>query len=380
MTNIKTNRVKAAHQVFRKSFFATSKWKFWAYGNLAVFLVILLTGCTKNPIITSNLIHPDADKIISFNASRGTVSGTITQMQIKVGGTIVETSPGETASYTGGPYAPFSNSQLYFSAIATKAGGGTVTKTNWVYIANPTGVYTYTAPSGSDNGYPASTVEQTGANLYRLDKSIVTTHAMNAIMEYANDQGMTAAQVLSTADNIVAAVAWYVDEHMSWRTDATNRTVFSANGYGGYSPGWDFPQPADLTLTISGNLTNATPNDDFQGDCEDHAILRAALLRALGFAPWAIWDVIDNPISHEYNVVLYEGAFRLMDYGTIDRWLATHTWNAHRSYYGWNEDNGPRGVSATQHNYLINNTDNYPGGKDDGKSWSFNIYYQDTSP
>jgi len=347
--------------------------------SLIVLLVLVLSACS--PIIRASRIHPDADKIITFDASRGNVNGTITQMQIKVGGTTVATTPGETATYTGGPYAPFSNSKLFFSATATKAGGSTVSSLEkWVHIANPKGIYAYAPPSGSFNGYPASTAEQTGANLYRLDKAIVRTHAMNAVMEYANAQGMTVAEVLATADNMVAAVAWYVDAHMSWRDDATNQTVFANNGYGNYSPGWDFPQPADLTLTISGNLTNATANDDFQGDCEDHAILRAALLRALGFAPWSIWDVIDNPVSHEYNIVLYEGAFRLMDYGTIDRWLQTHTWDAHRSYYGWNEDNGPRSANTSNNNFLKNNTNNYPGGKTCKKQWDYNVYYEDTCP
>ena len=163
---------------------------------------------------------------------------------------------------------------------------------------------------------------------------------------------------------------------MSWRSDTENQQVFNDNGWGSYSPGWDFPQPADLTLTISGNLTNASPNDDYQGDCEDHAILRAALLRALGFAPWAIWDAIDNPISHEYNIVLYEGAYRIMDYGLIDRWLDTHTWDSHKSHYGWNESNGPRGVATANNTFLKNNTNNFPGTKL-CKDWSYSVYYKD---
>ena len=484
---------------------------------LSVTLTVMVQGC--KPLIEADLLHPDADKQITFTATRGNVNGTITQMEIKVADSIVASAPGDSATHTGGPYYPFSNNKLYFQTIATKSGGTEVSSNKkWVYIANPRGCYTFTAPTGSDNGYPAATSEQTGANLYRLDKSIVSTHAMYAVQEYANNQGMTATEVLATSDTIVAAVAWYVDEHMSWRRDSfrflpvndlafgdfngdgttdvfshwggkwhvsygggwqdlatsdisvgdlgfgdfgtssidptpdditdvfshwggrwhvsyggvsawqdlatsnvgvgdlgfgdfngdgttdvfsywggnwhvsyrgtsnwqdygpvTNRVVFANNEYGDYSPGWDFPQPADLTLTISGNLTNAAPNDDFQGDCEDHAILRSALLRALGYCPWGIWDVIDNPVTHEYNVVLYEGAYRLMDYGTIVRWLATHTWSSHQSYYGWNEDNGPRGANSTTHAYLENNTNNYPGGKK-CTDWDLNNYYEDTCP
>ena len=333
---------------------------------------ILTVGCA--PSIHSNLIHPDADKQITFTAGRGTVRKTIAEMQIEVGGTIVATAPGNAATVTGGPYVAYSNRRLDFAAIARTSDGSASRKNAWVYVSNPKGHFTFTAPTGSDNGYPSATSEQTGANLYRLDHNIVLNHAQDAVAEYANAMGLTVNDVLATADNMVAAVAWYVDAHMSWRYDdcpappapcgVTNRDVFANNNFGGYSPGWDFPQPADLTLSISGNVTNATPNDDFMGDCEDHAILRAALLRALGFAPWSIWDAIDRQndgsITHEYNIVLYEGAYRIMDYGQINRWLAAHAWDSHRSYYGWNEDNGPRGANSTTHNYLVNNTDNYP--------------------
>ncbi len=345
---------------------------------LALALSIPFAACV--PRIAAVPIHPDVDSEITFTASRGSVKGTIDRMRITVGVAAVADVAGENATYTGGPYLPFSNARLDFSATAVKPGGGLSTRSDWVYIANPKGVCTRPAATGGFNGYPAGTNEQTGANLYRLDQAIVLTHAQNAVMEYAQNQGLTVAQVTATADNLVAAVAFYVDRHMSWRSDADNQPVFAANGFSGYSPGWDFPQPADLTLTISGDLTNGAANDDFQGDCEDHAILRAALLRALCFAPWAIWDVIDDPVTHEYNVVLYQGAYRLMDYGLITRWLATHTWDSHQSYYGWNEANGPRGAVAANHTFLVTNTDNYPGGKECPGGWSFNVYYQATCP
>ncbi|NUQ23311.1 MAG: hypothetical protein HUU34_05115 [Saprospiraceae bacterium] len=338
-------------------------------------MTIMSIGC--GPALKLSTIHPDSDKLITFEASRGRVSGGISQMNIEVGGTVVKTQAGENAAYTGGPYAAFSNMQLPYRAFANLTAGGIKSTSGWVYIANPKGVYTYTTPTGSNSGYPNGTNEQTGANLYRLDHAIVRTHALNAVMEYASDKGIDPVTVSNTADHMVAAVAYYVDKHMSWRDDSTNQTVFASNGFASYAPGWDFPQPADLTLRISGNLANADPKDDFMGDCEDHAILRSALLRALGFAPWAIWDAIDNPISHEYNVVLYEGAYRLMDYGEIDRWLDTHSWSAHQSHFGWNEANGPRFVDPVNHDYLKNNTDNFPGGKTCPGAWSYYKYYKD---
>ena len=186
--------------------------------------------------------------------------------------------------------------------------------------------------------------------------------------------------IWNTSDKVVEAVAYYVDRHMTWRDDAVNQVVFFINGWGSYSPGWDFPQPADLTLTISGNLSNASPTDDYQGDCEDHAILRAALLRSLGFAPWAIWDVLCESLAHEYNVVLYEGAYRIMDYGRIGSWLDTYTGSNHKSYYGWNEEFGPRNFSFMNHAYLVAGTNNFPGGKScpvASASWNYLKYYKD---
>ncbi len=348
---------------------------------------VLLASCA--PSVHANSIHPDADEQVTFTAGRGGVRGTIVQMQIQVGGAVVVTTPGAAATFTGGPYVTYSNDTLPFCAVATKSSGSTPRKCDWVYVANPKFVFTAPAPNGGNSGYPNASSEQTGPNLYRLDQAVVRNRALDAIMEYVDwynaldpspADDITVLQAANTADLMVAAVAWYVDHHMTWRDDATNQTVFANNGWASYSPGWDFPQPADLTLTISGTLTNATPSDDYEGDCEDHAILRAALLRALGFAPWAIWDAIDNPVTHEYNIVLYEGAYRLMDYGTIDRWLQTHTWASHQSYYGWNEANGPRYVATANHNFLVNQVDNYPGGKSDGQSWSYQIYYKDTSP
>jgi hypothetical protein len=339
---------------------------------------ILLLG-TACPSISTNTKHPDSDKTLTVTAGPGSMPAAVNHMVVKVDGWVCADVAGPNATCNI-PLSSYSNQKVNLTATATDTAGNTRTNFDYVYVSNPKGYYWYPMPNGSNAGYPNATAEQTAANLHRLDKTIVHTHATNAVLEYASATGKTPFEVANTADLMVAAVARYVDRHMSWRSDSTNQTVFAANGWASYSPGWDFPQPADLTLTISGNLVNAVANDDFQGDCEDHAILRAALLRALGFAPGGIWDVIDNPVTHEYNVVLYEGAYRLMDYGEISRWLATHSWSSHQSYYGWNQNHGPRGAVAANNTWLSTYADNYPGGKDDGQPWSYNVYYKDTSP
>jgi hypothetical protein len=347
---------------------------------LIMTVLMFTSGCI--PFVNLSTVHPDSDKEITFNVTEGSTQGTVTEMQLEIEGSVVATQPGTSLTYTGGPYAPYSNMKMNYRGIAVKSTGSTASNSGWVYVVNPKNVYTYIAPSGSNNGYPNSTAEQTGANLYRLDKQIVRQTAQVALLEFANFRGTSINNIDDIADSLVAAVAYYVDWHMSWRKDSLNRIVFANNGWSSYTPGWDFPQPADLTLTISGDLTNASPHDDYMGDCEDHAILRAALLRALGFAPWGIWDAIDyqpdadRHITHEYNVVLFEGAYRLMDYGLIQRWLESHTWNSHMTHFGWNEEHGPRGATTTNHNYLVNFADNFPGGKDCPGDWSYLIYYR----
>ena len=234
-------------------------------------------------------------------------------------------------------------------------------------------------------GYPTSPTEETGANLYRLDRPEPSKYAQNAILEYYNEKGT----LPTTFDQKVEAIALYVSKHMSWRDDAQNQKVFEANGFPSYhpGPGSDFPQPADLTLRISGTVNKGVPNDDFQGDCEDFAILRAALLRSQSIClpPSAIWNVLDLNVTHEYNVVVYKGAFRIMDYGTIDRWLPKHTWDSHQRNYGWNQDNGPRGwfpANNINNKFLKDNTNNCPQilGKLPSLPWGYLNYYQDKCP
>ena len=235
-----------------------------------------------------------------------------------------------------------------------------------------------TWPDGT--GYPSTPNEETGTNLYRLDKPEPSHYAILALYEYCSVFGGTPASL--TFDQKIAAVALYVTNHMSWRSDDDNIKAFKAMGYGAYNPQpGDFPQPADLTLKISGIVNNTAPNDDFQGDCEDFAILRAALLRAapICLPPAAIWDAIDGAVTHEYNVVQYGNAYRIMDYGTIDRWIPTHTWDAHKSYFGWNERNTPRGWSAIQNAYLKGQTNNCATGTL-CSTWSFSTYYKDKCP
>jgi hypothetical protein len=242
-------------------------------------------------------------------------------------------------------------------------------------------------------GIPNSLGTQTAPNLYQLSDPIVLQTAYEAVMEYVNDchtnpashtnevnnpASIAFGDVLTDPDAMIAAIAWFVDQNMRWTSDDTNRPVLNNTFSLNYNPGWDFPIPANYTIRYTGDAAFGGPAARFHGDCEDHAILRAALLRALGFNPAYIWNVMDNPVSHEYNIVVYQGRFRLMDYGPITRWLQTHTWDAHRSHYGYCEAFGSRDTGTSQHNDLVNHANNYPDGAPRCRTWDYHNYYADT--
>jgi hypothetical protein len=281
-----------------------------------------------------------------------------------------------------------------------KIGWDLMTVNNFVVTLNTLWYNGYIPPTQ----IPSSPSTQTGPNLYQLSDQVVHDTAYEAAMDYVNDcranpavhvsevshrpdlaghpELVDLADVLSDSDLLVAAIAWFVDRNMTWSDDAHNEPILN-NTFGlNYHPGWDFPIPANYPIRYTGDAiftsTYGYAPDRFHGDCEDHAILRAALLRALGMNPSYVWNVMDNPVTHEYNVVAYRGAFRIMDYGPIGRWLATHMWDSHRSYYGYNENYGPRYPGPFQHLYLAAYANNYPGGAPLCQAWSYLNYYQDT--
>ncbi len=251
---------------------------------------------------------------------------------------------------------------------------------------------------------PNSHATQTAANLYQLSDPVVLQTAYEAVQDYVNDCRNNPAghnsemptdtfgnplmtpeyvgffDVLNHPDLTVAAVAWYVDRNMRWTNDGLNSTILNTNFALNYQPGWDFPIPANYTIKYTGDAAWGGTPARFHGDCEDFAILRAALLRSLGFNPEHIWNAIDNRVTHEYNLVVYRGAFRIMDYGPIDSWLSNHTWDAHQTHYGYCETHGYRGTGAAQHTDLVSCTTNYPGGGPECSAWSHHTYYQAQCP
>ncbi len=396
---------------------------------LAILLITLMSslyGCS--PAIDCDPIHPDIETEIALTAHSGNTGTSIDDLWIEIDGISIPSEvrrDGDSerrvmilgrSSLPPGVGLP-SNQRLRFSAVTPGfLGIGTHRKDDWVFVADPKGDFSRPEGTGGNEGYPDSIEEETGRNLYRLDKDIVTTKAIEAVIEYqewvlehegreiiqlpdpdepVTDDGsgasFTETEILSdlvTADDLVAAVAWYVHKHMGGRYDSDpvcGNIDFMLNcGMSDYAPErGDYPCPADITLSRSGNYSD-TPEyciltNDYMGDCEDGAILRAALLRRLGFRPEYIWCVNDGQEIHEYNIVLYQGAFRIMDHKPIHHYLDDPDSFPYETYYAWNAVHGPRGTSGMNHDYLVEFVDNYPGGRD-GNPWRSDVYFREISP
>ena len=382
---------------------------------ILLLLAVGAAACQQRPRIRADLIHPDVDKSITFIAERGDVEGDIDRMRIVAGDRTWENS-GDSAQAEAEPFPERANERLTFRAVAIRTDGSEVeSESPWVYVADPIQVLDtptvaaagpgalpvvpFRLPDGDLEGWPAGVSQQTGPNLYRLDQDAVTWAAQNLILEYSNEANLPVATAPPTCDGLVEEVAAYACRHVDFKDDVTMRYLYQNHlpGVGDRFSRYEaanpdppeipdeFAQPADLMIERGGETA------DYQGDCEDQAILRAALLRRLGFSPWAIWHArcpeyflagAGEWTSHEYNIVLYEGAFRVMDNCKIDVLLDAPSdteKDKYKSAFGWNETHGPRFADDTA-GWLREYVDNYPGGKSDGHGWSHEIYFRSTSP
>jgi hypothetical protein len=186
-------------------------------------------------------------------------------------------------------------------------------------------------------------------------------------------------------DMLAAAIAWYVDNNMGWTNDQINNYVLNTFHSLGYDFGSD-AVPAYYTIRYSDparhpNLITQLQTQDpawaaayndgrlYHGDCEDFAILRHALLRALGFDRDFIWNA--QVPGHEFNVVLYKGALRIMDYGDINRYRCSPGGKVDFRM-AWNQRHGPRnGGNGRQYlsDYLLGHI--YPDRCSNGYGWLF---------
>lgn len=218
------------------------------------------------------------------------------------------------------------------------------------------------------------------ADLFSLSSSVVEATAIQALKDYAAEQGEDYNSYYSDfnkADRYVEAVAWYVDKNMDWIKDEGD---------------WEGAQKAKRTITNSGSRRDGPYL--YYGDCEDHSILRTALLRSLGFSANCILSARNDPDNdqgqfqecrdcdkksgHVYNLVYYQGRYRIMDYNDLDYyflysecWCPHSTDNIFNDHYG-SYDGGNKRVNGK---LLIN----YPGGGPDcpGINWNWRTFYID---
>ncbi len=190
----------------------------------------------------------------------------------------------------------------------------------------------------------------------------------------------------NSPDMMVAAVASYVHANMGWVNDAANSWVLNSFHNLNYFAGAEgmpayytihYTDPArypDLLTQLQAqdpNWANAY-NDGrmYHGDCEDFAILRHALLRALGFDRDYIWN--GRAPGHEFNVVLYKGAYRIMDYGQIYGNFCQPSGIVAGLDQTWNQSHGPRFSGNCKQwfqDYVLNRV--YPDRCGVGYGWNF---------
>ncbi|HDR72942.1 MAG TPA: hypothetical protein ENN85_03395 [Methanoculleus sp.] len=178
---------------------------------------------------------------------------------------------------------------------------------------------------------------------FSLRNSAVERAASEALMEYADclrDDAcrgglptvciltdystVTAADLEMSSDAMMEAVGYYVDQHMEYVYDDL---------WGSGAPNI---QSARWTIEDSHSRCSM----DYCGDCEDHAILRHALMRKLGVSSYCAYlaDYFEGYWGggHTFNLVNYRNKWRIMDYGPLGHYF-DNRWSAHVPHSIWND-------------------------------------------
>lgn len=290
----------------------------------------------------------------------------------------------------------------------------------------------------------------TSSWVFSFNDQVVIDAAHEALDEYANHVGVPVAD-LDTASERMEAVAWYVAAYMEYMYD---------------EGGWNGAQTAARIIRDSGDRTGClhkdseddecdrrgkcsdqdspiVPNEHirFCGDCEDHAIVRASLLRHLGvshecvvladyhegwdhpqydtdFPPWELpqdqlfvdpegpgtppepypgysnssrfrilaketTDTDGKKGGHTFNVVLYYNKYRIMDYHPLGYYFTSDEyWESQEIDNIWTDHYGQHwDTPATAPSTYIHN---YPGAnkcyEGERNRWTLDTLYEDVCP
>jgi hypothetical protein len=216
------------------------------------------------------------------------------------------------------------------------------------------------------------------ADYFCLDSGVVHDTAMLALYEYANClkdpvcrttlyvydplmdfNTVTVDDLEGSTDYIMEAVAYYVAEHTQYMyddDDCEDRGICDRHG------AINAVDMIQRTGSRSGTLGNETFVDtcpkDYCGDCEDHAILREALMRSLGVSWRCAFcaDCNEPGHGHVFNPVYYRNKWRIMDYGPLGRYFSDY-WVAHTPSNIWNDRVGEFGSDLDPYS----RTQNYNG-------------------
>jgi hypothetical protein len=251
--------------------------------------------------------------------------------------------------------------------------------------------------------FPGWEVDLGGGGNFSFDSPEVETTAIEALMEYADClenpdcrgrlptkifmedySSVGVLDLLGIPDAIMEAVAYYVDAHMQYMYDGSDGWSQSAAytiSESRYRSG-EIPGPDETRIPVG-----SCPND-YCGDCEDHAILREALMRYLGISADCAYcaDHFNDKWGdggHTFNLVLYRNKWRIMDYGPLGSGFNTD-WGPHNLFgaltdtagaHGkgwrgslWNDERGEYWCTPVEHWWLtceqIRPKRNYEGGAD----------------
>ncbi|MFC1540372.1 hypothetical protein ACFL41_02640, partial [Gemmatimonadota bacterium] len=86
--------------------------------------------------------------------------------------------------------------------------------------------------------------------------------------------------------------------------------------------------------------------------------------------------------EHEFNLVLYQGAYRLINEGEIYHDGIESGGSELLALSSWNEQSKRifRRLPFSNHARIINYVDNFPGNKGDWRPWSWKMYTRPDQP
>jgi rhodanese-related sulfurtransferase len=247
------------------------------------------------------------------------------------------------------------------------------------------------------------------AEYLKLGSIVVINTALQALAEYVNcvrspsclhtliqggmDPSMdystvTANDLAQSTDNIMAAVAHYVDRYTTYMTDedcdiddiegvTSAESMILKSG----SRSGTIKTTMIIVNIVTGEAEEVplvihvdTCPTLYCGDCEDYAIFREALMRSLGVS-WRCAFCADHDDDywgggHAFNLVYYRNRWRIMDYHALGYYFSVQQyWDQHRPHNIWNDRLGEYNCPDWKENLLLcspinpySYTQNYNGG------------------